>query len=279
MVGGETIPFEKLSGAGNDFVVVDNRDGRLDPTSEFVAKVCARRLSVGADGLLLVEKPDDAGAADFRMRYFNADGGEVETCGNGARCIARFAYRHGIAPATMRFETLAGIYGAQVLGERVKVQMSDPKDVRLAVPLSLREGEFTVACVNSGVPHVVFVVDDADGVDVVGLGRQTRYHRDFAPVGTNANFVQVVDAQTLRVRTYERGVEDETLACGTGAIASAVTLAMMGRVSPPVAVRTQGGFTLAVHFRLSGGVPSDVHLEGDARLIYAGEVHPDAWRY
>jgi len=273
------IPFSKLSGAGNDFIIIDNRDGQFTPTAEFIAKICARRLSVGADGLLLVEKPSDPARADFRMRYFNADGGEVESCGNGARCIARFAHLRGIVGERARFETLAGIYEAEILGDRVRVRMGDPRDVRLAFPLTLAEGTFLVDFANTGVPHVVFHVDDLDAVDVVGLGRQTRYHRDFAPAGTNANFVTVTDAHTLRIRTYERGVEDETLACGTGSIAAAVVTALGGKVSPPVTVETRGGFVLGVHFDLEEGRATNVRLEGDARVVYHAELQPEAWRY
>lgn len=273
------IPFSKLSGAGNDFIVIDNRDGKVNPTSEFVAKVCARRLSVGADGLLLVEKPHDPSQADFRMRYFNADGGEVESCGNGARCISRFAFLKGIVGEKTRFETLAGLYEAEILGERVRVRMGDPHDVRLGLPLTLAEGVFRVDFVNTGVPHVVFFVEDLDATDVVGLGRQTRYHSDFAPAGTNANFVRVVDEQTLRIRTYERGVEDETLACGTGSVATAVVAALRGKVSVPVTIHTRGGFVLGVHFDRKGDLITNVRLEGDARLVYEGDLLPEAWQY
>lgn len=273
------IPFMKLSGAGNDFVIMDNRDGKLTATPEFVVKVCARRLSVGADGLLLVEKPSDPSQADFRMRYFNADGSEAESCGNGARCISRFAHVNGIVGEKTRFETLAGIYDAEILGERVRVRMSDPRDARLAFPLTLNEGTFTVDFANTGVPHVVFRVDDLDATDVFGMGRQTRYHKDFAPAGTNANFASVVDEHTLRIRTYERGVEDETLACGTGSIAAALVSAMAGKVSSPVTVRTQGGFELGVYFDLADGKATNVRLEGDARVVYHAELQPDAWQY
>ncbi|GIX05781.1 MAG: diaminopimelate epimerase [Candidatus Poribacteria bacterium] len=274
-----SIPFMKFSGAGNDFIIVDNRSLEIKPTPSFVQKVCARRLSVGADGFLMVEPPDDPKAANFKMRYFNADGGEVETCGNGARCIARFAYLNQIADEQMRFETLAGVYAAEVLGDRVKVQMSDPREVRLEFAVPLAEGEWTASFANTGVPHVVYFVEDPEAVDVVRLGRETRYHPLFAPAGTNANFVVVEASDRIRIRTYERGVEDETLACGTGAIASAVTAALLGRVRPPVTVRTAGGFLLRVHFRLENGRPREVYLEGDARLIYRGVLEPEAWNY
>jgi len=272
------IPFMKMSGAGNDFVVIDNRDGRVAATPEFISKVCARRLSVGADGLLLVEEPDDTASA-FRMRYYNSDGSEAETCGNGARCISRFARLHGIAGDSMSFETAAGPYTADIIGDGVKLGMGNPMDVRADFSVKLSVGILNAASANTGVPHVVYFVDDVEGMDVVALGRETRYHDDFAPAGTNANFAQVLAPGSLRIRTYERGVEDETLACGTGAIAAAITAALRGETTSPTTVRVQGGFDLLVHFTLDGRAVRDVYLEGDARVVCAGELHEEAWDY
>lgn len=285
------IPFMKFSGAGNDFVIINNLDNLVDSTdTNFVKKVCERRMSVGADGVLLVEKaygigtgmsrlPEETADVDFRMRYFNADGGEVETCGNGARCIAKFAYLNGIASEKMRFLTNAGIYEAEIVGDNVKVRMSDATDIRLNVPLQLKDGVHTVGFANSGVPHVVFFVDDLEGTDVFDMGQQTRYHTDFKPAGTNANFIRIQSSERLDIRTYERGVEDETLACGTGSIASAIVSAALGKVTSPVSVKTASGVVLKIHFEMSGGEPKNVYLEGDARVIYAGELTADAWNY
>lgn len=271
------IPFMKLSGAGNDFVIIDNLK-RIVPyeNTDFVAKVCERRMSVGADGILLVENSEQA---DFKMRYFNADGGEAETCGNGARCISKFAHINGITSERMRFETKAGVYESEILKSGVKVRMSDPVDVRLNFPLRLEDGVYTVCSVNSGVPHVVFFIEDLEAADVVNLGAQTRYHGDFQPAGTNVNFVRIKNEREIDVRTYERGVEDETLACGTGSIASAVISALLGKTVAPVAVRTASGSVLTIHFELDDGGAKNVHLEGDARVIYAGELEEGAWNY
>lgn len=289
------IPFMKLSGAGNDFVIINNLENIVDSTdTNFVKKVCERRMSVGADGVLLVEKADGIGTGmsplpeekaeetadvDFRMRYFNADGGEVETCGNGARCISRFAYLNGIVSEKMRFLTNAGVYESEVVGDNVKVRMSQPTDIRLNVPLQLKDGVHTVGFANSGVPHVVFFVDDLDGTDVFDMGQQTRYHADFTPAGTNANFIRIQSSERLEIRTYERGVEGETLACGTGSIASAIVSAALGKVTSPVSVKTASGVVLKIHFDMSDGEPKNVYLEGDARVIYAGELTQDAWNY
>ena len=276
------IPFMKFSGAGNDFVIINNLENLVDSTdTNFVQKVCERRMSVGADGVLLVEKADGigTGSVDFRMRYFNADGGEVETCGNGARCISRFAYLNGIVTEKMRFLTNAGVYESEIVGDNVKVRMSQPTDIRLNVPLQLKDGVHTVGFANSGVPHVVFFVEDLDGTDVFDMGQQTRYHADFKPAGTNANFIRIQSSERLEIRTYERGVEDETLACGTGSIASAIVSAALGKVTSPVSVKTASGVVLKIHFDMSDGEPKNVYLEGDARVIYAGELTQDAWNY
>ena len=273
------IPFMKFSGAGNDFVIINNLENIVDSTdTNLVKKVCARRMSVGADGVLLVEKAASQDV-DFRMRYFNADGGEVETCGNGARCISKFAYLNGIVSEKMRFLTNAGIYEAEVVGDNVKVRMSDATDIRLNVPLQLKDGVHTVGFANSGVPHVVFFVNDLEGTDVFDMGQQTRYHADFKPAGTNANFIRIQSLERLDIRTYERGVEDETLACGTGSIASAIVAAALGKVTSPVSVKTASGVVLKIHFDMSNGEPKNVYLEGDARVIYAGELTTDAWNY
>ncbi len=274
------IPFMKLSGAGNDFVIINNLNRVVDSTDSefmnFVTKVCQRRMSVGADGVLLVEPIEDV---DFRMRYFNADGGEVETCGNGARCISKFAYLNGIVSEQMRFLTNAGIYEAEVVGDNVKVRMSDPTDIRINVPLRLEDGVHNVGFANSGVPHVVFFVDDLEATDVFDLGEQTRYHNDFKPAGTNANFIHIHSQELIEIRTYERGVENETLACGTGSIASAIVSATLGKVKSPVSVKTASGVVLKIHFDLENDAAKNVYLEGDARVIFAGELTSEAWDY
>jgi len=232
---------------------------------------------VGADGLLLVEKSD---VADFRMRYFNADGGEVETCGNGARCIARFAYTEKIVPSNkMEFETRAGIYGAEVIGENVKLHMSDAVDMRLNFPLKLSDRTYDVSFVNSGVPHVVYFVDDLENTEVVRMGSETRYHSDFQPYGTNANFIKMRSENELDIRTYERGVEDETLACGTGCIASSIIAVASGKAKSPIVAHTRGGYLLKVYLTLGDEGAKEVHLEGDARIIYTGYLLNDSWDY
>lgn len=274
----DIIRFSKLSGAGNDFIIIDNRQKIIpEDNSEFIRKVCARRVSVGADGLLLLENSD---VADFKMRYYNSDGGEAETCGNGARCISRFAYDEKIVPSDrMRFETKAGIYNAQIVGKNVKLQMGDAVNLRLNFPIKLKDGTFQISFVNSGVPHVVYIVENLDNINVTEIGRETRYHKDFEPKGTNVNFITIKDESNIYIRTYERGVEGETLACGTGSIASAIIAGAMGKVKPPVTVNTWGGYPLKIYFELTQDGAKNVFLEGDARIIYKGYLTEEAWNY
>ncbi len=199
-------------------------------------------------------------------------------CANGSRCAARFAVENKIAPPKHRFETLAGIVQAEVLpgGIRVKVRLPDPKNLKLNVPIEIGGGHETSHSVNTGVPHVIYFVDDLQKVDVIGLGRQTRYHASFAPEGTNANFVTISGAQQMNIRTYERGVENETLACGTGAIAAALVAATLGKTKPPVSMRTRSGIMLIVDFKREGDAFKEISLEGDARIIYKGEIEKEA---
>jgi diaminopimelate epimerase len=269
------IPFWKISGSGNDFIMIDHRTPLIDPQEmkRFVAQVCRRGLSVGADGVILVEPSTKA---DYKWHYYNADGGEVEMCGNGSRCVARFAYLNKIAPAKHTIETLAGIVQAEVIGDRVRVQLPDPTDLRLDLKIEINGKTYAGHFANTGVPHVVYFVEDVDAVDVIGLGRATRHHSLFAPRGTNANFISVTDRQNLKIRTYERGVEDETLACGTGAIASAIITTALGKTAPPVSLVTRSGIRLGVDFSQEGRTFKNITLEGDARIVYKGEILEEA---
>ncbi len=267
------IPFFKMTGSGNDFIVIDNRRGIVpsDGCREFVRAACRRKLSAGADGVILIENDPEC---DFAWRFFNADGSEAEMCGNGARCAARFARLLGIAPYdALTFRTLAGKIRAFVDGVRVRVQMTIPQGYEPDIEVTAAERSVCVHFINTGVPHVVVFLDSPEALaqyDVFSVGRALRHHPRFAPAGTNANFVAVLDPTRLKIRTYERGVEDETLACGTGSIAAALIAAARGLVRPPVGVETQGGETLVIHFRHDAEGFRDVFLEGDARVVYEG---------
>jgi len=289
--GPKPIPFMKLSGSGNDFILVDNRERVVAPkrASALAAQVCTHRMSVGGDGMILIER---SRRADFRWRLFNADGSEAEFSGNGARCAARFAYLKRIAGLRMRFETLAGLIEAEMVSskgrstrgrksalEEVKVRFPDPKGLRLNVPVTIDGTEREAHFLDTGVPHCVYVVDDPDKIDVVGIGRPTRYHPLFQPAGTNVNFISIANPHTIRIRTYERGVEDETLACGTGSIASALIAGLIAKAESPVTLIPRSGLKLTVHFTSDGTTFTDVYLQGDARAVYEGNMSPEAWQY
>ncbi|MFQ5950365.1 MAG: diaminopimelate epimerase, partial [Nitrospiria bacterium] len=192
---------------------------------------------------------------------------------------ARFASLQKIAPAKHTIETRAGIVHAEVLGEvgeRVRVQLPDPFDLRLNIKIEIGGRTETGHFINTSVPHVVYLVDDVDKIDVIAQGRATRHHPRFAPKGTNANFIGVIDRHHLKIRTYERGVENETLACGTGAVAGAIIHAALRKASPPVSLITRGGVVLAVDFIQEGSSFRNISLEGDARIVYKGEIGEDA---
>ncbi|MFA5146297.1 MAG: diaminopimelate epimerase [Candidatus Omnitrophota bacterium] len=266
----KTIGFTKAVATGNDFIIIDNRvSGIGHRVSDLAKKLCDRRWSVGADGLLLVERSKKA---DFKMRIFNPDGSEAEMCGNGSRCIALYAATKKIAGTEMGIETLAGVLKAYVKKDTVKVRLSDPKDIKWNLCLTIHECPYQVNFVNTGVPHAVHFVKDADGVDVKSLGSDMRYHKEFSPYGSNVDFVEIVRGNRIKVRTYERGVEDETLACGTGAVASAIISAEAEKISSPVIVETKSGERLNVYFEIVERVFTNVYLEGRAQLVYEGKI-------
>jgi diaminopimelate epimerase len=265
------LPFFKMHGGGNDFVLMDHRE-RCIPEAEqsrFAQRVCAPRVGVGADGLIFIE---DSSKADFRWRFFNADGSEAEMCGNGARCAARFAVMHGIAKPRLTFETLAGLIEAEVMDHRVRVAMADVGNLSLNLSIPLEKNSLEGHFLKVGVPHVVVPVGNLEEIPIREWGREVRFHRMFQPAGTNVNFIRPKDHHALEIRTYERGVEDETLACGTGAVAAALISASLGKVASPVAVHTRGGEILTVSFQLQGEKCSEVFLEGKALVVYQGEL-------
>lgn len=267
-----------MSGSGNDFIIIDNRNKVVNENDlhNFIAKVCRRKMSVGADGFILIEESD---SVDFRWRFFNADGNTAEMCGNGARCAARFAYLNRIAGSKMSFETDAGIISAEVSNDMVKINIPEPAELKTDYLLDLENGALKISSINTGVPHVVIVMDSLNNVDVVKLGREIRFHDTFAPAGTNVNFICQNKDNTISIRTYERGVEDETLACGTGAVAAAIVTAFKFGAKSPVRVITKSKESLYVYYKENNGKCSDVYLEGDARIIYKGKLCEDAWEY
>lgn len=265
------IPFTKMVGTGNDFIVVESRRAPKGVAWPSAARAwCDRHNGIGADGILLLEP---APKADARMRVFNADGSEAEMCGNGARCVALYLSNgHGRGP--VRLATGAGVIEAAVQGGRVAMRMTEPTDITLGVRVAAGGKTVRGVSINTGVPHFVVAVPSVAAVDVAGLGRALRRHRAFAPKGTNVNFVQAdrSRANRLLVRTYERGVEAETLACGTGMVASAAAHALVrGRSGPwTLAIRPASGDTLTVSFRIEAGAVRDVVLAGPAKRVFDG---------
>jgi len=256
------IPFTKMHGAANDFIVVDDRALTFPLEDQaFIQKITDRRTGVGSDGVILLQ-PSEKG--DLRMRFINPDGNEVEMCGNGARCFAMLAYTIGAAPARMKIETVPGIVYAEVSGDEVCLDLTEPTGLQLDLSL---DTEWSMDFVNTGVPHVIVWVDDVGAVDIPQWGPFFRYHKAFAPQGTNVNFAQLNADGSLSIRTYERGVEAETMACGTGAAATGVTAVQRGRASFPVGVHCAGGYDLII-----GVDDARVTLTGGAEKVFEGEV-------
>ena len=261
--------FTKMTGSGNDFIIIDNRDRVLaGRESETAKKICRRKFSIGADGLLLIENSE---RADFRLRIFNPDGSEPEMCGNGARCAALYAKGEHIASSKMNFETIAGIIFADVKDYSVRINMGKVKDLKLDLKLNLEPGSKIVHYLNVGVPHAVLIEEALEDIPVNELGSRIRFHRQFHPGGVNVDFIKLKDKETVQMRTYERGVEGETLSCGTGAIASAVIAHFLKGLSSPIRVLTQSGEILFVYLEKEGET-IEASLEGKTGLVYKGKI-------
>jgi diaminopimelate epimerase len=265
------IAFTKMNGAGNDFVVIDNRSRQIHITAEQIVRLCDRHRGVGADGVILLT-PSSSGDADWAWDFYNNDGGSAEMCGNGARCFARYVRRLTDTDKDFRFETRAGVISARFNGGNVTVNLTAPRDLKLHEKILLGSGETEIHSVNTGVPHAVLFVPDADKAMVQPLGAEIRFHPHFAPRGTNVNFVQVRGQGAIRVRTYERGVEGETLACGTGVTASALIAAELHNFKSPIQVQVQGGDMLEVSFEGKGAQLANISLTGPAEFVFEGRM-------
>lgn len=262
------IKFWKMSGAGNDFVLLSGGRRGTRELRRLALRLCARRLGVGADGLLYAAP---AGRGVVSVRYFNADGSEA-FCGNGTRCAAWWAYRAGLAGRGLRLRTAAGELAADIAGEgMVRLEMPDIKSVSLSHKGGYPPGIKTVHFLNTGVPHAVAPVADLENIDVETLGRSLRHNPAFGAGGANVDFVQVRGRRVF-VRTYERGVEGETLACGTGLTAAAVALALAGKVKPPVALAARSGGKFIVWLEPCGDGAAGIRIQGPAEIVFEGEV-------
>ena len=260
--------FLKMSGSGNDFVMIDNREGVVSNVATLAKKVCPRGSAVGADGVILLD--EDAGS--IRMRIINADGTEAEMCGNGARCFAVFAREIGATNGAFSFTTLAGKVGATFTDAGACVELTPPTPIEIYDNLPVDSQALKVYHTDTGVPHAVVFVDDIEKIELDKVGSAIRYHEQFAPKGTNVNFVQKLENNKIAVRTYERGVEGETLACGTGSTASALVTALVEGIDATILVKTRGGDELGIYFNRNGEGFSDVKLDGPAEIIYRGTL-------
>ncbi|WP_027720714.1 diaminopimelate epimerase [Maridesulfovibrio zosterae] len=272
---GRSIPFYKMQGCGNDFVIIDNRELGVSVAKmpEWAEKICQRAFGVYADGLLFIENAPQGSGLDFVWQFYNSDGSRAEMCGNASRCVGRLAHALDIAGEQHTFGSDAGPIKVQVfpLLDEVKVQLTSPEGVALNQTIEVDGEKYQYHFANTGVPHVVVQVADVGDVDVKKLGRALRSHEAFAPAGTNVNFVQIDDNDSLIVRTYERGVEDETYACGTGVSAVQVTLNRLGLTDAAVRIKTSGGEILKVIIE-----DGNVFLQGGAELTFSGELYLDA---
>jgi diaminopimelate epimerase len=261
--------FIKAEGAGNDFIIIDkeNLPAGID-LKKLVVEICKRKTSIGADGVMLYSKSE---TCDFKMQIYNPDGGEVEMCGNGARCMGLYAYSHKNQKHQMTMETMAGVIEIEINNGLPRLKLTNPKDTKLNFMIKVDGDDLEVSFTNTGVPHVVCLVDKVAEVSLDDLGSKIRNHQEFLPEGTNANFIEILDEHNLAIRTYERGVEGETLACGTGSAASAVIAAMLNKVKSPVGVKTASGETLKIYFDLENKECKNLYLEGNCNLIYKGK--------
>lgn len=260
------IPYYAMAGSGNTFIVIDNRANLIKDPKEVAAKICKLHESGRADGVLFIEKPKEEGTSFF-MRIFNADGSEADACGNGYRCVGLYASKHLNIPNPkfIRVGTLGGPIEINAASpQAIKVKMIDPTDYQKRIEIKMGQESLSASFINTGVPHAVIFTERLDKVPVMELGRAIRYHERFAPRGANVNFVEVTGINTLAIRTYERGVEAETFACGTGSVAAAIIGNLDGKVEAPVEVLPKSGEKLKVYFKRSGNEVTDVYLEGPA---------------
>lgn len=267
------LSFTKMVAAGNDFIIVDNRRGILrGGLSALARRLLDKIYAIGADGLVLLERSKKA---DIRMRIFNPDGSEAEMCGNGVRCLAKFAVDFRITPSALSIETKAGFIDARVRGNLVRARMASPKDFRPNTRIDSNGKSHIFHFINTGVPHAVEFLKSLEGCDVKGTGRVVRFHPHFAPRGTNVDFVSLRPKNTIQIRTYERGVEDETLACGTGSTAAALVAAKLKNFKSPVRLITRSGETLRVYFKKNSTGFSNVYLEGIVRSCFDGRIRQE----
>ncbi len=260
--------FSKMEGTGNDFVLIDNREEQFsrvvnkEGMKQTIVKMLDRHYGIGADGLILIE---DFKGYFFNMRYFNNDGSEAELCLNGARCAINFAHRLGIIEDKGKFLTPSGPVGFAYSPESISVEILPPVDIKLNFGLTIARKKYKLSYLKLGVPHTILFVDSYDDIDIKEIGASIRNHKNFQPAGTNVDFVKV-QSKKIFVRTYERGIEDETLSCGSGVVASAYIAVKLFLTESPVKVLTRGG-------ELTVTLKDKMYLEGPVNFIYDGTYY------
>lgn len=281
----EKISFIKMSGAGNDFVVINNDTfPGLNLNSSSIKKLCDRRNGIGADGLITIASSSKP--YDFLMRYYNADGTTGSLCGNGARCAIRFAKFSKIAGNKfVKFLSNDKEYSGSIISEDItKVNFNIPSKFNMDITVSAAGQNIKSSFIDTGSPHVIINIgdvlkdpsdissfyNDLNTFPVFKLGKEIRYHNDFSPAGANVNFIQII-GNKVHIRTYERGVEDETLSCGTGSTASALAAHFRYDLKSPVSLVTRGGDTLTVDFSANNGIITALSLTGPVKIVYTGE--------
>ncbi len=269
--------FTKMHGAGNDFIMINDMDERCRLSREAIERFCSRRRGVGGDGLILVRP---AGNAAFAMRYYNSDGGEADMCGNGARCAAAFAFEAGIAGRSMTFETRSGIVGAEIANEGVRVSIGDVCALKL--DMRIAAADLPVHYGVCGVPHAVIVVEDVRKLshdEFVRFAAPVRRDAAFGDAGANVNIVEISDRGRCAYRTYERGVEDETDACGTGAVVIAAVIAHLGLADPPIRCRTRGNDILDADLEKTRGGATGCRLTGPVAVSFRGTYRIEGYEH
>lgn len=263
--------FSKYVGSGNDFILIDNRDLSFQAHDHaFISKLCHRQCGIGADGVILLENSE---TADFKMRIFNADGSEAEMCGNGIRCFFKFLHEMGQHKPSYLIETKASNLRVDQDGSQVKVEMQNPIDMKWNMDLTLDSDTLKVHYLNTGVPHAVIFKNEIEENDLKLLSPKIRFHTLFSPKGTNVNFATVTSENEVTIRTYERGVEDETLGCGTGATAASIAAAYLFNLKLPIRVKTKSGEKLEINFTIDQSIIKDVTMKGPAVFVYRGEFY------
>ncbi|WP_079989365.1 diaminopimelate epimerase [Candidatus Protochlamydia phocaeensis] len=262
--------FAKYTGCGNDFILFDNRQGRFPlSTPGLIQRLCHRQWGIGADGVILLES---SSLAHARMRIFNADGSEAEMCGNGVRCLVHWMGSLGFSSPSYTIETMLRTLKAWRMGDQVRIEMGSPSRLQWHVPLRFESACLFVHHLDTGVPHAVLFVEDVDAVELNRLGPFIRHHSLWHPHGANVSIGQQIDHTLFKVRTFERGVEGETLACGTGATAVALAAAYLHHLVGPLSMQTRSGDCLQISFKLAGQRFKDVTMTGPAICTFEGEI-------